>query len=182
MQQIAAQVVGFIAMALCIGCFQCKSKNTLLAMQLAGNAVFILHYMMLGAFSGCASLILLVLSNLMLLFRLQGRSWARGWGWRWIFSGLTVLVGLATWENLFSLLPCAASVAFILTNWTCKEKIMRLGKVLLVGPGWITYNLYVQSWSGMISEGIGMCSALVALYQYRKQQTAASKEGTHDGT
>ena len=111
MQQIAAQVVGFIAMALCIGCFQCKSKNTLLAMQLAGNAVFILHYMMLGAFSGCASLILLVLSNLMLLFRLQGRSWARGWGWRWIFSGLTVLVGLATWENLFSLLPCAAGSA-----------------------------------------------------------------------
>ena len=107
-QQITAQVVGFVAMALCIGCFQCKSKNMLLALQLAGNAVFILHYVLLGAYSGCASLVLLVGSNLMLLFRIKGKSWAQGWGWRWIFSILTVLVGIATWKNIFSLLPCAA--------------------------------------------------------------------------
>ena len=76
-QQITAQLVGFVAMALCIGCFQCKSKNMLLALQLAGNAVFILHYVLLGAYSGCASLILLVGSNLMLLFRIKGKSWAQ---------------------------------------------------------------------------------------------------------
>ena len=168
-QQITAQLVGFVAMTLCIGCFQCKSKNMLLALQLAGNAVFILHYVLLGAYSGCASLGLLVGSNLMLLFRIKGKSWAQGWGWRWIFSILTVLVGIATWKNIFSLLPCAASVAFILTNWTCDGKVMRLGKLLLVGPGWIAYNIYVQSWSGIISEGIGMCSALIALCRYERR-------------
>ena len=175
MQQAVAQLVGFAGMAPCIGCFQCKSKNMLLALQLAGNAVFILHYILLGAYSGCASLVLLVSSNLMLLFRIKGMRWAQGWGWRWIFSALTVAVGILTWKDWFSLLPCAASVAFILTNWTCDSRIMRLGKLLLVGPGWIAYNIHVLSWSGIISEGIGMCSALVALCRYERK-----KEKNHE--
>ena len=54
-QQITAQLVGFVAMTLCIGCFQCKSKNMLLALQLAGNAVFILHYVLIGADTAGAS-------------------------------------------------------------------------------------------------------------------------------
>lgn len=178
MQQITAQIVGFVAMALCIGCFQCRDKNLFLALQLVGNAVFILHYVLLGAYSGCASLILLVGSNLMLLFRIQGKVWAQGRGWRWVFAILAIFVGIATWKNIVSLLPCAASVAFILTNWTCNGKVMRLGKLLLVGPGWIIYNIFVQSWSGIISEGIGMCSAFIALCRYERRSRAQEEKET----
>lgn len=129
MYEIAAQLVGFIAMSLCIGCFQCKSRRRLLALQLAGNAVFILHYIMLGAYSGCASLVVLVISNLVLLFHMQGKIWARYTGWKWLFCAVMVLVTALAWRDWFSLLPGMASIAFILTNWTCSGKIMRLGKL-----------------------------------------------------
>lgn len=174
---IAAQLVGFVGMALCIGCFQCKNSTRLLLLQALGNGVYIIHYLMLGAYSGCLSLALLSLNNIILMFGILGRAWAKWKGWKWLFSVLTGLSCALTWAGPVGLLPNAANIVLIWANWSCNGKVMRLGKLCFVGPGWIAYNLYAHSYSGILSESIGMCSALVSILRYRKQDGGKQANG-----
>lgn len=164
MYEIVTQVIGFIAMALCIGCFQFKNSRTLVLCQMAGNIIYVIHYLMLGAYSGCASLLLTAVNNAVLSGK--NNRWARWVGWKWVFSTLFVVSCIATWQNLFSLIPCAASIVSILTNWSGNGKKIRFGKLFLIGPGWIIYNIYVRSYSGILCELIGMGSAWISIRRY----------------
>lgn len=164
MYYLVAQAIGFIGMALCIGCFQCKSNRLLLLCQMLGNAVYAVHFLMLGAYSGCISALLLVCSNIPVC--VTDRAWTKWKGWKWLFCALFILACVFTYQDAFSLLPCAASVAFTLTNYTGNGKVIRRSKLLLVGPGWVIYNIYVHSWSGTLSESIGMLSALISLCRF----------------
>lgn len=168
MYQFIAQAIGFVGTILCIGCFQFKKGSALILLQLAGNLAFVVHYIMLGAYSGCVSIMLSALSNFILLLGMKGHHWAAWKGWKWVLSLLMAMACLAVWQDLFSILPCAASVAFVLTNWSGNTKVMRTGKLALVGPGWILYNIHACSYSGIVTELIGMISAGIALYRYNR--------------
>lgn len=164
MYDILTQAVGFAAMALCVGCLQFRRSRSLILCQLAGSVLYVIHYFMLGAYSGCVSMAILSCSNLLLGLRERPRA---AWGgWKWLFSAMFAAACAFTWENAFSLLPCAASVAAILTNWSYNGRTIRLGKLLLVGPGWVVYNVYVRSCSGIACEVVGMRSALVSICRY----------------
>lgn len=107
---------------------------------------------------------------------MNGKRWAAWAGWRWLFCLLAALACMATWKDLYSLLPCISAVFFVLTNWTCRETVIRLGKIAVVGPGWIIYNLYVNSYSGVLSESFGIVSALFSLLYYGRRDRAARLE------
>lgn len=167
MYYILAQAVGFVAMAICISSFACKRSSLILFLQAIGNGLFILHFLMLGAYSGCINVAVMVSSNIVLLFYMKDKAWASWPGWRWVFCVLSVAVCAATWKDLFSVLPCFSTISFILTNWTRRETVIRVGKLTVVAPGWIIYNAHVHSYSGVLSESIGMCSALFSILYYR---------------
>lgn len=174
MYYIIAQLVGVVAMLLCIGSFQCKNGKSLLLMQLIGNGIYIIHFLMLGAISGCLSVLVVVLGNGVLCMR--HKAWARWRGWKWLVCASLVLACVLTWESPVSLLPCAGSMVLMLTNWSYNVKAMRIGKIVFVGPAWIVYNLLVHSYSGLLSESFGVVSSLIALYRYGKQEKTAEGE------
>ena len=142
-------------------------------MQVVGNGLFIVHFLTLGAYSGCINIAIAVCSNIVLLFFMNGKKWAAWVGWRWLFCLLAVLACMVTWKDLYSLLPCISAIFFVLTNWTCRETVIRLGKIAVVGPGWIIYNFYVSSYSGVLSESFGIASALFSILYYRRRDRAA---------
>lgn len=164
MYHLVAQAIGFLGMALCIGCFQCKSSRLLLLFQLLGNTVYVVHYLMLGAYSGCVSAALLACSAIPICAGDQ--PWGKWKGWKWLFSALAVVACVFTYQDIFSLLPCAATVIFIMTNYSGNGKVIRRCKLFLVGPMWVVYNAYVRSISGTMSEAFGMVSALVSLCRF----------------
>lgn len=168
MYEILTQVIGFAGMGICISSFACKRSNGIVLLQAVGNGLFIVHFLMLGAYSGCFNIAIVVFSNFILLFCMQGKRWAAWIGWRWIFCLFSGIVCVITWRDLYSLLPCISTIALILTAWTQRETVIRLGKITVVGPGWIIYNLYVSSWSGVLSESFGILSALFSLVYYRR--------------
>lgn len=176
MYDILTQVIGFVGMGLCISSFACKRSNWIVLLQVVGNGLFIVHFLMLGAYSGCINIAIAVCSNVVLLFFMNGKRWAAWAGWRWLFCLLAALACMATWKDLYSLLPCISAVFFVLTNWTCRETVIRLGKIAVVGPGWIIYNLYVNSYSGVLSESFGIVSALFSLLYYGRRDRAARLE------
>lgn len=173
MDQLFVQALGFVAMAMCIGCFICKNSKHLLFLQLWGNILFIIHFVLLGAYSGCMNMLILVACNMVILLRMRGRTWAAWRGWPWLFCVITAAIAMATWEDYFTLLPCVATMAFVLANWTGNAMATRLAKLTIVGIGWVIYNYHVHSYSGTINELIGMCSALGSMIYYHRSRAEA---------
>ena len=173
MYDILTQVIGFAGRGRCISSFACKRSNWIVFLQVVGNGLFIVHFLTLGAYSGCINIAIAVCSNIVLLFFMNGKKWAAWVGWRWLFCLLAVLACMVTWKDLYSLLPCISAIFFVLTNWTCRETVIRLGKIAVVGPGWIIYNFYVSSYSGVLSESFGIASALFSILYYRRRDRAA---------
>lgn len=169
MYDIVVQLVGFAGMALCVSCFFCKDSGRLLLRQLLGNSLFLVQFLMLGAYSGCANVVILVASSLVVVFRMKGRPWAAWRSWPWLWCVLILVSTAAAWQGWLSLLPCVSTIAFVLINWTGNANWIRVGKLAVVGPGWMVYDAFAGSLGGVISEGIGLCSALVSLIYYRRQ-------------
>ncbi|MBQ8586020.1 MAG: YgjV family protein [Butyricicoccus sp.] len=103
-------------MALYIFSYQIQNNRSMIVCRMLGDLTYMVHYLMLGSYSGCVTLI----------------------------SILTV----------------------ILTTWSGKSTINRLGKLFSAGPAWLIYCISVSSPSGAIAELVGMGSAALGLYRY----------------
>ena len=178
MDGIIAQGIGFVAMALCIGSYQMKTGRGLILCKMAGDIVYIVHFLMLGAYSGCVTLAVSSL-NALVYSQQEKHAWA-GWkGWRWFFCLLLIAACTLTWQPTFPLFPNLCSVVSITSviwvTWSGSGNMIRYGKLFVAGPTWILYALAARSWSGVLCELFGMCSAMVAIFRYRAVRTAASQ-------
>ena len=170
----AVQGVGFAGMALCAGCFFCKDSTRLLLLQLMGNSLFILQFLLLGAYDGCLILAVLMGGSLSAVFRLRGAPWAVWRGWPWLWTFLAAAACALSWRGWTSLLPCVSTIASVLINWTGNAGWIRVGKLAVVGPGWMAYDWLAGSFGGVVSEAIGWCSSLASLLYYRRRERRES--------
>ena len=100
--------------------------------QVVGNAVYILQYLLLGAYSGCAGIAVYTIANAVVCFHHDTRKlWQ---GWKLVFSAILLAVSVLTWKDWASILPLIGSVGVIWSNWSKDEKTIRLGKLLCVIP------------------------------------------------
>ena len=174
MKQFFIQALGALGMALCVGSFQCRDGRRMVLWQVVGNAVYILQYLLLGAYSGCAGIAVYTIANAVVCFHHDTRKlWQ---GWKLVFSAILLAVSVLTWKDWASILPLIGSVGVIWSNWSKDEKTIRLGKLLCVGPCWALYGIYVGSIFGAISESVGMASALVALRRYAGKRDEKGEE------
>lgn len=163
MYQIITQAVGFVAMGLEIGSYQCKSSRKLIFVQMCGNIAFLIHMLMLGAYSGCINLLISCIRNYVLSSKGE---WARWKGWLWILIGGNLLGTVLTWENLFSILPCIAVVSVTVSCWTRNGKKIRIASFCCSSPSWLIYDIYTGSYSGIIAEIFVLCSVGISVIRY----------------
>lgn len=164
MSEWLIQAVGFVGMTLCVGSFQCRNTRRLLFFQMTGNFIYVIQFILLGAFSGCAVLLFQVLSNLPLCLEKPDR---RAWnGLKWCFVAAIVAASALTWKDMFSIFPAAGAVASVLSSWSRNGKKIRLAKLFIVGPGWLIYDVYAHTLAGILSELFALCSTLISIYRY----------------
>ncbi len=158
------QAVGFVGMALCVGSFQCKNTKHLLFFQMTGNFIYVVQFILLGAYSGCAVLLFQVLSNLPLcLEKPDKRAWN---GLKWSFVAAIVIASALTWKDIFSIFPAAGAVAAVLSGWSRNGKIIRMTKLCITGPGWLIYDVYARSLAGILAEAFALCSTIISIFRY----------------
>jgi hypothetical protein len=165
MYYIFVQAIGFVGMLFCVSCYQIKNSRLLILCQMVGNMFFMAQYMLLGAFSGSVIVLISVVSSFLISFKGR-RTWADWKGWPWLFSLLSAVACALTWRNAYDLIAMTANIAFILTGWTKNGKVIRVGKLTAVAPLWITYNLLVHSYAGIVSELIGIASTIASIWRY----------------
>ena len=163
MYQLLTHGIGFLSTALQVGCFQCKSSRKLIFVQFAANFAFLIHLLLLGAYSGCINVLLSCVRNLLVNSR---RPWTDWNGWLWLLVVANVVGTAITWQNLFSVLPCIAVVSLTIATWSCNGKKIRLANLFSASPAWLIYNIYSGSYSGVVTELFCLGSVVISVVRY----------------
>ena len=162
---LVAQAVGMVATVISILSFQCKDNRKLFLMQIASSSIFALHYLLLGAHTG---LLLNLASVVRLVFLYNGQKrWARH---AMSMVGVTLLMafcGAVTWSGWLSLLPTAAMVVGTPFYWSQTGKTLRWAQLCFISPCWLTYNIALLSFPGIITEILAMLSVIISLIRFR---------------
>lgn len=181
MKEIVAQGIGFLALALALASYQCKSSRKLFYVQLAGNSLYLLHFLLLGAYSACVSLFISCVRNVILVSK---RPWSAWKGWLWVIVAANIAATVAVWDNWFSILPCIGVVSFTLGSWTRNGKKIRIANLLVSTPAWLIYDLYTRSYSGIISECLTIASTVISIcrFGWKALDTVESPEKEGEAT
>lgn len=159
-----AQFIGFIAMALMILSFQKKTRREILMMQLVSEIFWVVHYGMIGAYTGMALNILGVVRCYVYAERENKKGVNKSYV-PFIFFFGSILMSLASWEGPRSLLPMAAVCITSFVLWFEKAHIVRV----LSYPGctcWLIFNLLSGSWAGVITEVFNLSSITVGIVRH----------------
>ncbi len=166
------QALGILAMVVCISSYQFKTSRGMMACKTTGDVIYIVHYLLLGAYSGCLSVAICALNGA--FCALQNHKWARWRGWRWVLIALLAAACLYTGQlsgEWFSTGCTFVSIVIvILSTWTYDARTIRIAKLFGAGPTWLAYTLIYRSWGGALCEIFGMASSAIALIRYRKPQ------------
>ena len=54
----------------------------------------------------------------------------------------------------------------MLSSWSRNGKKIRLAKLLIVGPGWLIYDIYAWTVAGILAELFALTSTVVSIFRY----------------
>lgn len=131
-------------------------------MQYTGNALWVIHYFLLGTFTG---LIMNALNVVRGLIYASDKRWARSIVWVFVFSAASIAFGVITYEAWYSVLPVVGTVTATIALRISDENTLRKVYVFSVPP-WVAYNVIVHSVPGAISSIFTLISIVVALIRY----------------
>lgn len=157
-----AQIVGCIALFISVSIFQVNKRETMLHLGMIASAVYAIHFLLLGAFTGSSMNMLASLRSYTFFKIIPNKRHV----WVLICFILTALgFTYITWEGAISLLPFVGFTFSGIALWHTKPKSIRRW-ALVVPILWFTYNFISGSYPGMVIEVIMFCSNLIGEYRF----------------
>lgn len=162
---LLAQIIGVFAVITFLLSYQQKKRKNIIMWNATSRILYILQYLILGAFEGVVLDILGTVSSVAaqkkdskiikknLIFFIIG------------INLLIITAGLFLYENIFSLFPIVGVVLHTSAFWITEEKIIR--RVSFIGsPFWLVYNLASLAYGSAIGDILSMISIGTAIYRY----------------
>ncbi|MDR1629462.1 MAG: YgjV family protein [Oscillospiraceae bacterium] len=187
MDDITAQLIGFVGTAILVVSYQQKSRKNLLLIQMGASAAFMTHFFLLGAYTGCIMNITGAMRAF--IYANNDKKWARSPVWMVIFFIVFGLAGYLTadaasywwvfptsFNSYWWLLPTAAMLLSTVSFWLKTPTLVRT-LTFPASPMWLTYNIASGSISGMVTESFVIISILVAIVRYdilKKKEVVAA--------
>ena len=164
MNEMMIQAVGFVAVAFYIISYQMRSNRKLFLFQLMGCLIFLIQFILLGAYTGALGLAVNILRNLLLL-KVNDWPWVRSK--KTLAAILVLLVGITvfTWDGWISLLPFISVSVTCIGYWTNSAKEIRLSQ-LIGSPCTLLYDGLVRSWGGLLAEAMTLASIIISIRRF----------------
>jgi hypothetical protein len=163
--EIIATVIGGIAAAIYVASYQCKKRKWILFLGALSRVLFILQYILLGAFSGAALDLIAILAALVAGKKDHPTL-------KKLLVPIIVVIHAAilvtsillyqSWYDIFVLLAATFCVAAL---WFTKERIIRAVS-FLSSPCWLVYNLSSKAYFSAVSDSFAILSLLIAIWRY----------------
>ncbi|MBQ8311015.1 MAG: YgjV family protein [Clostridia bacterium] len=159
-QGVAAQCVGFVAMGVAFFIYAFRDRRKILFTKLIADALWMIHYVLLGAHSGAVINTINVVREG--VFYHKEKPWASHLFWPFLFVAANAVSTAFSWQGWISLLPLVGSSLNVLALWCASPKRIRL-IALPALTMWEIYSILVGSVSSTIVNGISIVSILFAM-------------------
>ena len=173
-----AQAIGFLGLILAAISFQKNTNKGIVLFQNFAASTFVLHFILLGAYTGAVMNLIGVLRGLVFINRKN--SWANNTLWLYVFILAFIKAGVATWKNILSMLPMVGMILASVGLWIKNPKLTR--KLLLIAsPCWMIYSIANGSIAGIATETFAFTSIVIAIVRYdvlKQDEKSIPKEKT----
>ena len=163
---IVSQIIGFLAVGSFLLSYQLKKRKNIILCNVISRGLYILQYILLGAFEGAVLDVLGAISSVVAakkhlpFIQKHTKLFVVG------IDLVIVVAGLLLYVNLFSLLPIAGVLLHTTAFWINDEKTIR--RVSLFGsPFWLVYNVSCFAYGSAVGDFLTMVSIVVAMIKYR---------------
>lgn len=176
-----ATIVGILAVTLYISSYQFKNRKTIVAVYSTANLLYVLQYILLGAYTGMAMDTISFVSSI--LARKRHTPFIQKY-YKLIIAAMIISMiaamiismitaGALLYQNVFSIVAVCAAIIETSAIWCTEERKIRI-LTLCGSPFWLTYNLASCAYGSAIGNVINICSLLIALFRYRDQNGEAN--------
>ena len=165
---LIAQAIGILGMLAQTGSFAFKDVKKLYVSQCLAAGLTIIHYLMIGGYSGMAMNMVGFVRCLCLGSKKP------------LATGRLALIGILAFnailgcftlpsEGLIGLLPIIAQLIGTCSLWTRNNRTIHLIQLLLLSPAWATYAVVAGSLSGLLNEILTVLTILYYFVRYHGQ-------------
>lgn len=165
---IISQVLVVFAMLSLGLSYLCKDKKKIMILCILSSAFYGTQYILLGAITGFAMNVVSIIRNIW--FYINAKKERKNDIWVLIILCLIALIlGIISYDNIFSLTALAATLLFTYTVWQDNTKVYRW-LALVISALWITYNIFFKSIFGVISELVLLIFEIIGIIKIQKQK------------
>ena len=170
--QLIAQIIGFVAVGVFLLSFQPKQRKYMILLNVTSRVLYIVQYLLLGAFAGAALDVLGSVSSIvagkkntpfvkkhekLLLVTINVLI---------VAAGTAIAIANKRWFDLFSIVGVLLHTsAFWLTDETQIRWVSLAGS-----PFWFAYNLLSRAYGSSVGDVLSMVSIIIALVRHRKKK------------
>ena len=172
MMLIISQIIGISAVGLYLLSYQLKKRKQIVWVTCFSNALYVLQYVLLGAFSGA---VMDTLSTVGSFFAGKKHSPTIKKYAKWIaavnlavIAGAGLAIALAR-QDYIELLPIAGALFQTGGLWCEDEQTIRKFG-LCSAPFWLVYNFISQAYGAAVGSVLVIISVVTAMLRYRKKQ------------
>lgn len=170
MPPIIPQIIGIIAVILFVLSYQLKKRRGIILCNVFSRCLYILQYVLLGAFSGAILDVIGVIASV--IAEKKDKPFIKKHLRAVIISidAIMVIAGVIICiinQSLLDLLPIAGVLLHTSAFWLTDERKIRL--VSLTGsPFWFVYNFASRAYGSAAGDLFTMVSIIIAMIKYRK--------------
>lgn len=172
-----AQTAGIIGMAIIIASFQCKSNKVFFLMQGTGSSMFVINFLLIGAFGGA----FFNFANLVrgLLF---SKNSTKKWKLALVEALYVVCFAVSCflnsnpWQILLTAIPCVGLLIISVFMYQGEPRRIRYAQIACSSPAWIVHNIFNFSLGGLICECFNMVSSAIFLIRDKKSASNQKAE------
>lgn len=166
-----AQIIGVIALLLTIYTWNRKNRSEILITQCVSSIVYIIHYVLLSAFTGAIMNALVIGRNLTFDLK-HKKQWAKHPGLLFGFILILCAGGALSWQGPISIMGTLGTIVGTYGMWQNDPWKMRF-YIFIACAIWIPYTIVVHSYSGLISQLVAMFAILIAKYRHGREEIIA---------
>ena len=164
---IVAQIIGLIAFVVSLIAYHKKDKKTILNNMVTSNILNLIHYLLLGAFSGCITKLLAIFRDYFIILKEKNKKLSNS-VYLIVFILLYIIATIFTYNGILSILPLVAAIIYIIFIWNGNEVIIKKTAFFCYFL-WLIYNIFVLSIAGIASNIISIISTLIAIINTEKE-------------
>lgn len=160
-----AFIVGILAVSLYFLGYLQKKRNSIIIVNATSRLLYIIQYILLGAFEGAVLDVAGIISSL--LAQRKDKPLIKKHLKIVVISVnlFIVAMGLTLYNNIFSLLPIIGVLLHTGAFWIDNEKIIR--RVSFLGsPFWLVYNFVSGAYGSCIGDILSMISIGISMFRY----------------